>query len=222
MINKRLLQPVLTMLALAGFLSACTPKLFRDLDMQVVSSVSLSRGTLMPVFDNITEPVYYTAQLDYQKTEETGVSMMGILAMTQEAKGSYRLVMMSSFGVTLFDFSISRDSFVVNSCMDQMNKKVVLGILEKDFRTILMLNVPEKMKGRLYRTNSKPDWLGYGINADDGECDYLIEPNGISFKRTIQNGGPIKRMTAVFDEDVVTIQHPKLGLKIIMTKMPAQ
>jgi hypothetical protein len=77
--NKKITLPVLTLLALATFLSSCTPKLFRDLNMQVVSSASLSRGTLMPVFDNITEPVYYTAQLDYQKTEETGVSMMGIL-----------------------------------------------------------------------------------------------------------------------------------------------
>ena len=101
--------------------------------------------------------------------------------------------------------------------MEQMNKKTVLGILEKDFRTILMLNVPEKFSARLYRNNARKDCMGYGVNADDGECDFIVYAQGKDFVRRVQNGGVIKRMDAVFDDRVVTLQHPKLGLKIVLT-----
>lgn len=183
--------------------------------MRPTSSVKVSRGNLMPAFDQLQEAKYYTAQIDFKEN-----SMPGIMAMTKEDTGKFRIVMMTTFGMSLFDFSVSRDSFVVNSCMEQMNKKVVLKILEKDFRSLLMLNVPEQPKqfsARYYANPKKTNWVGYGVNADDGECDFLIYPREGGFVRNIQNGGAIKRMNAVFDEQVVTIQHPKLKLKMVMT-----
>lgn len=194
--------------------AGCTPKLFRDLQMRPATSVKIHRGNLMPAFDRLETAKYYTAQIDFKEN-----SMSGILALTKESEGQFRMVMMTTFGITLFDFSISRDSFIVNSCMEQMNKKVVLNILEKDFRSIFMLNVPEQFSARYYKNPQKPNWIGYGVNADDGECDYLIYPRETGFVRNIQNGGSIKRMNAVFDEQVVTIHHPKLKLKLVLTEM---
>ncbi len=201
---------LLAALSLAG----CTPKLFRASGMRPVASVSMSRGSLFPVFDSMDAPWYYSAQIDFKDK-----SMGGILAMTQESAGQFRLVMMTTFGVSLFDFSLSADSFVVNSCMEQLNKKSVLGILEKDFRALLMLNVPEKCKAVFYQRADKKDWSGYAIKTSYGECDYIVYPREGGFVRQVQNGCAIKRMSAMFDEQVVTLSHPRLGLKMLLTRM---
>ncbi len=207
--RKYILLPFLIVI-----MAGCTPKLFRNLDMRPATSVKIHRGNLMPAFDHLDSAKYYSAQIDFKEN-----SMSGILALTKESEGRFRMVMMTTFGVSLFDFSVSRDSFIVNSCMEQMNKKVVLNILEKDFRSLFMLNVPEHFSAIYYKNSQKPDWIGYGVKADDGECDYLIYPKGTNFVRNIQNGCCIKRMNAVFDEQVVTIHHPKLKLKLILTEL---
>lgn len=185
--------------------------------MRPSGSVTTYRGNLLPAFDGIGEEAkYFNVQLTYKENE-----MGGVMALNQPEKGNYRLILMTAFGMPIFDFSISRDSFIVNSCMEKMNKKVVLNILEKDFRSILMLNIPDKFNARLYSsTNAKlKSYIGYGVNADDGECDYLLYPRDNNYVRNIQNGGAIKRMNATFDEQVITIKHPKLNLQIVMTEI---
>ena len=50
----------------------------------------------------------------------------------------YRVIFTTEVGIKLFDFEISKDSFTVHYCLDKLNKKPVLKILEKDFRTLLL------------------------------------------------------------------------------------
>lgn len=200
---------VVLALSVVSGLTGCTPALFRNLEMQPVSPALMSRGSLLPAFDRMTQPKNFYCEISFKEKQ-----MAGVMSMNQEEKGRYRVLLLSTFGPAIFDFTISRDSFIVNSCMEQMNKKVVLNLLEKDLRAVLMLNIPDKFRARFYRTNVHPDWMGYGVNADDGECDYLIRPQGAGFVRTVQNGGAVKRMNATFDEQVITITHPKLGLTI--------
>ena len=195
-------------------IAGCSPKLFRDLDMRPATSVKMQRNSLMPVFDHLEEAKFYSTQIDFKEN-----SMAGILAVTKESDGHFRMVLMTAFGMTLFDFSLSRDSFIVNSCVEQMNKKMVLNLLEKDFRSLFMLNVPNEFKAVYYRNKEKQNWIGYSVKADDGECNYLIYPRENNFVRNIQNGCFIKRMRAVLDEQVITIYHPKLKLKLVMTEM---
>ena len=184
------------------------------MNMRPAGAITTYRGNLLPAFDAVDEARYYNVQLTFKENE-----MGGILALNQPEKGTFRLIMMTAFGMPMFDFSISRDSFIVNSCMEQMNKKVVLNILEKDFRSLLMLNLPNKFNAVYYRNNRLKDYAGYSINADDGEFNFLLYPRNGGYVRNIQNGGSIKRMNATFDDQVVTINHPKLGLQMVMTMM---
>ncbi len=204
--------------------ASCTPKFFRNKGMTPSGSVVVPRSNLLPAFDSLQESRYYTAQIDYKNN-----SMVGVLGMTEETPGHYRMVMMTTFGMTLFDFTISKTEFIVNSCIEQMNKKMVLKILEKDFRSILMLNLKNKIKGVLYQVAHHKEakdeetqqivTAGYQLKADDGVANYLVVAKDGEWVRMIENGSSITRMSAVFNDDIVTIEHPKLGLKMVMTRM---
>lgn len=202
---------------LAGLVS-CTPKVFNQTGMRPTTSVKMHRSNLMPVFDGYEAVRYYSAQVDYKDN-----SMTGILALSQESESprKFRLILMTQFGVPIFDFSASQDSFVVNSCMEQLNKKVVLNILERDFKSILMVDVPEDFPGTVYMPRKGKSRWGYSVNTKAGGNYYLFYPKGENgLAHVIQNGGPIKKMNAVFDGQAILIEHPKLGLKLTLTLLP--
>ena len=219
-----ILLPIMVGAMMGATLTSCTPKFFRSKGMTPSGSVVVPRSNLLPAFDSLPESRYYTAQIDYKDN-----SMMGVLGMTEEKPGHYRMVMMTTFGMTLFDFTISQTEFIVNSCMEQMNKKMVLKILEKDFRSVLMLNLKNKIKGVLYQVAHHKELkgedgqtivsAGYRLKADDGRANYLVVAKDGEWVRMIENGSSITRMSAVFNDDIVTIEHPKLGLKMVMTRM---
>lgn len=211
-VKKAIILPIF----LAG-LVGCTPKLFNNAGMRPTTSVKMHRSNLMPVYDEYEAARYYTAQVDFKDK-----SMTGILALSREAENprKFRMIMMTPFGIPLFDFSISRDSFIVNSCIEQMNKKIVLNMLEKDFKTLLMLDVPETFPGVVYMPLKPCGKWGYSVNTKNGGNNYILYEKEVGFLRVIQNGGAIKRMNAYFDEQKATIDHPKLHFKMTLTLMP--
>lgn len=202
---KKIVFALITTLLIVG----CTPKIYRSMGMRPTISVSTYRSNLMPVFDSLAAPLYFTADVTFKEN-----NLSGMLAMTEEGNRAYRIVMMTTFGMQIFDFSISRDSFIVHSCMEQLNKKVILNLLRDDFRSILMLDVPDQFKCLLYQTPANSQRWGCSLRTKNGEYNYLLYPNGTNYIRMVGRGSGLKGMIGVFDEDVVMIEHAKLGLKI--------
>ncbi len=213
-----MLKRFLVLSILLAGLVGCTPKLFNNAGMRPTTSVKMYRSNLMPVYDEYETARYYTAEVSFKDK-----NMTGIMALSREAENPrrFRMIMMTPFGIPMFDFSLSRDSFIVNSCMEQMNKKVVLNLLEKDFKSLLMLDVPEKFPATVYMPfrESKSKW-GYSVTTKSGANNYILYEKETGFLRVIQNGGAIKRMNAYFNEQQAIIQHPKLGFKMVLTLMP--
>lgn len=212
MLKKLIVLPIL----LAG-LVGCTPKLFNNAGMRPTTSVKMHRSNLFPVYDEYEAARYYQAQVDFKDK-----SMTGVLALSRESENprKFRMIMMTPFGIPLFDFSVSRDSFVVNSCIDQMNKKIVLNLLERDFKSLLMVDVPETFPAVLYMPMKSSGRWGCSVTTKKGGNNYIICQRESGFLHAIQNGGALKRMDAVFDEQAAVIQHPKLGFKMTLTLMP--
>lgn len=202
--------------ALAG-LASCTPKIFNQSGLRPTTSVKMHRSNLMPVFDEYEAARYYSAQVDFKEN-----SLTGVLALSREAQDprKFRLIMMTQFGVPIFDFSVSQDSFIVNSCMEQLKKKVVMKILERDFKSILMVDVPEDFPGTVYMPLKGQARWGYSVNTKSGGNNYMFYTKDQGYVHIIQNGSFLKKMNAVFDEQVITIEHPKLGLKMVLTLIP--
>ena len=60
----------------------------------------------------------------------------GLLVVKAEANERYRIVMTSKLGSKIFDFSLGKEHFAVNYCIEQLNRKIVLNILKKDLRLL--------------------------------------------------------------------------------------
>jgi len=101
-----------------------------------------------PYFSDITKDYVYKANIAvYDK------SFGGLFIVKKIAKGNHRIVFTTEMGAKIFDFSFHKDEFKVNYVLDEMNKKILLNILERDFRVLVREN--EKAISKSIKDNSE-------------------------------------------------------------------
>ncbi|WP_422082327.1 hypothetical protein [Ulvibacterium sp.] len=103
-------------------------------DFQLVET---SNATVTnPYFSNLDKDYVYKADIDlYKKT------FSGILVLKKLGVRHHRVVFTTELGNTIFDFSFWDDDFIVNHILPEMNKKIVINLLKRDFRTLVTENV---------------------------------------------------------------------------------
>ena len=84
-------------------------------------------------------------------------SFSGIFIVKKLGKHNHRVVFTTEMGSKIFDFSFYNDEFKVNYVLEELNKKILLNILEKDFRVLVresefVIGEFEKMNSSLYKT----------------------------------------------------------------------
>jgi hypothetical protein len=85
-----------------------------------------------PYFSDASKDYVYKAKITlYSKT------FGGIFIVKKIAEANHRIVFTTEMGSKLFDFSFKNDDFKVNYILENMNKKMLLNILEKDFRVLI-------------------------------------------------------------------------------------
>jgi len=83
-------------------------------------------------FSDTLKDYVYKAKIDvYNK------SFGGIFIVKKIAERNHRVVFTTEMGSKIFDFSFEHDNFKVNYILEEMNKKMLLNILEKDFRVLV-------------------------------------------------------------------------------------
>jgi 16S rRNA G966 N2-methylase RsmD len=88
-----------------------------------------------PYFSDASKDYVYKAKIDvYNK------SFGGIFIVKKIAKNSHRVVFTTEMGNKIFDFLFQDDDFKVNYILEEMDKKILLNILEKDFRVLIREN----------------------------------------------------------------------------------
>lgn len=76
-----------------------------------------------------------------------GQYISGLLIIKSLKEDDYRLVFTTEMGLKLFDFEFDDGEFIVHYCMQKLNKKPVISLLEKDFSLLLGRNmIGENMK----------------------------------------------------------------------------
>lgn len=109
---------------------------------------------------SITNPYFSDVSKDYvykAKIKVYSKSFSGIFIVKKLGKHSHRVVFTTEMGSKIFDFSFYNDEFKVNYVLDELNKKILLNILEKDFRVLVresefVIGEFEKMNSSLYKT----------------------------------------------------------------------
>jgi hypothetical protein len=82
----------------------------------------------------------FTMEIDFRKNH-----FSGLLLVKQTGDGQYRMVFNTHFGMGVFDVEVSRDAFMVHSCLEVLNRKHLLRLLENDLRTFYRYAFPDRM-----------------------------------------------------------------------------
>ncbi len=86
-----------------------------------------------PYFNEIGKEYAYRFKITFLKNE-----MKGNFVVKKMDENTHRVVMMSDFGNTLFDLSLTKNDYILHYAMPDLNKKMVVRTLAEDLQTILM------------------------------------------------------------------------------------
>jgi len=168
-----------------------------------------------PLFSINLEKALFRVTMEVKQNELTG-----LIFIKKMPDSTYRIVFSNEFGMTYFDLEIQPDSFRVVYCFESMNKKMLLNILEIDFRLLIGNHSPPKgtwylqehTNHQVYRVKDKNHntWNTFSTN-----CDTLLSQHASSniFNKTIinylayRNGFPSK----------IHIRNPFISLSLRLT-----
>jgi hypothetical protein len=83
------------------------------------------------IFNQQTDGLAYDTNVRFRKTE-----VSGILFIQPQDSSRYRMAMTTKMGQKIFDFTLTPQHFTVNYCFPQLNRKIVLQLLEADLRLL--------------------------------------------------------------------------------------
>ncbi|WP_264558321.1 hypothetical protein [Flavobacterium sp. N2270] len=94
--------------------------------------ISNSKVILNPYFSNENLDYVYKTHI-----EVYGNDLSGIFVTKKINDSIHRVVFTTDFGNKLLDFEISNNSFKVNYVVEDLDRKLILNTLEKDFKLLL-------------------------------------------------------------------------------------
>lgn len=214
---KRLIISIVSPLICLSILlfSGCSDKSFSK--MKKTESGTYDRSVLYPLLKDDGDNVMYNMTLTYKDLSLDGF-LVASLEKSDDNKEEIRAVCTAFMGMTLFDFTITDDDFVVNSCMEQLDKKIILHILRKDLVTLFTRNVPKKFKGTKYvEADSTGKRIGYIAKSFTGRTRHIIDNTKQRVHQTKLSGGIFKAQFDYTDESII-IDHPILKLQMTLYK----
>jgi hypothetical protein len=112
----------------------------------------------------------FTRVLYKANMEAFGKQFSGIFLIKPEpADSSFRVVLLSEFGLNLMDMSVGKSGTTINNCQDFLKRRVIINSIEKNVRMLVF--VPECMKDSKKYTDLKTNDIVY--KARQGLTKYL-------------------------------------------------
>lgn len=143
------------------------------------TAVNSSKSTVKnPYFSDLDKDYLYKANIEvYSK------SFGGILVIKKINSFSHRVVFTTEMGNTMFDFLFENERFKVNYILEDLNKKILLNILEKDFRALVkehidVLATSVHEKKLLYESVISNKHYFYHFNPENILTDIVRAANG--------------------------------------------
>lgn len=196
------------------FAAGCSSKLTKGLRKTEVAMVS--KTELYPLFHQTDGSLLFNMQIDFRKNH-----FSGLLLVKSTGRDRYRTAFMSHFGMSIFDFELSADSFAVNHCVDVLNRKQILRVLENDFRGLFLLNIGEEdNKASVYKdkNNSASEVVKIGRY-------YYLKDNQQRRLQEIDAPHPISTLHYDFLDytddfpTMIRISHSRIGLTLQLERL---
>jgi hypothetical protein len=147
-----------------------------------------------------------------------GNELTGIFIAKKLDDTTHRVVFATEFGNKLLDFEISENGFKVNSIVEEMDRKLLIHILKKDFRLLLRPRYQiskqlENASAKVYVAKHRNDKILL-FTTSDGKLAKIVNASGRKAKTNISFTS-IENTIA----EQITIQHSTILLKIELDYM---
>lgn len=136
----------------------------------------------------------------------------GLLIIKKTGENIHRVAFTTEMGNKLFDFTFSDDNFRVNFILDELNKKMLINILKKDFKVLVTENINpinsfSEVNNRIFETSI------YGKN----HYYYFNESQLIQVIRTKNGKENVRFLFSEINKhlaDQIEIKHYNIKLEI--------
>lgn len=160
---------------------------------------------------------WYTTSVDVY-----GHHISGLLLFKAMPDSAVRVVFTNEVGVTFFDFEFTKnDDFHVHQINSQLDKKIVINLLRKDFEMLLMRRLGDKPLTVFRRQNELFDAL-----PGKNEIDYFITDKDCASLLRIEKASKRKKIVEVklaetpgSAPDSVSLQHFTFNMQIALKKL---
>jgi hypothetical protein len=159
---------------------------------------------------------WYDASIDV-----VGRHISGLLLVKNMNDTTSRVVFTNEAGVKFLDFEIfSNGAYKVHHVIRQLNRKAVIGLLQKDFA--LMLGVP--FNATPWKAWATDTAIFYGVPQKKEICYFITGKECASLQR-IESGSKRKRKVTLMlygdvqKPDSIHLQHHTFAMQIKLTKI---
>ncbi len=189
--------------------------LFLGCKVTTVKNYSKSDITTTAVAKNL---YFANSAIDYvykTNVEVYGTNFSGILIIKKTALETHRMVFTSQFGSTFFDIELGKESYKINTIVKQLDRKIILNTLIRDFSLLVKEIAPvvEKYYNQEYEVlkNKQNTYSNY----------YFYEKKDVRLHKIVQTTRSKEKFDIIFnditDDEIakkITIDHKNIKLKI--------
>jgi len=171
-----------------------------------------------PVVTHVYKNLYFSdINLDYvykSNIEVYGRHFGGIIVIKKIDADHHRVVFTTEFGSKIFDFEFAKGAFKVNFILEDLNKKIVVNTLKKDFKLLLQESNSVKKKYEnsqytVYQSQHKKRYNFYFVNRESNSLEKLINTSKTKEKVIVTYKSAQKILA-----DKILIDHQNIKLKI--------
>lgn len=171
---------------------------------------------------NFQNNYFSNPEMDYvykAHIEVYGNDLSGLFVVKKINYSVYRVVLTTDFGNKLLDFELSETDFKVNYIIDDLNKKIIINTLRKDFGLLLKRNhiVNEVFENTEYEIFK---------SIDENRTNYLYKSKrDKSFSKLVNTSKSKEKVTISFlpknttFAESILIQHYNIKLKIELNQI---
>lgn len=190
--------------------ASCAVKTVKDFDKTEVTSTVYKT----PYFSDKNEDYVYKASISVY-----GNNFGGIFIVKKTSETTHRAVFTTEFGNTLFDFEISGNDFKVNHIIEELDRKILINTLKRDFMLLLRENfqVSEQFENDNFKVYKSPDSKRFNylfVNKSDGKLSKLVHATKSKEKINIEYLSENNILA-----DKIIIQHKNIKLTIELNKI---
>lgn len=194
------------LISLSVFILSCSSYPKRQ---QFKLTETVKESSINPYFSDVAKDYVYKADISIFNK-----NFSGIFIVKKLGKDEHRVVFTTEMGTTIFDFSFLPNEFKVNYIVPDMNKKILIRILEKDFKALITENPFLKTS---FKKNEET--ILECVLDDSRHFYYSKEQQLYKIVRVANGKEKVEFLFSEIDRNKATsikISHKKLDLNILL------